>query len=139
MNHSFIRFIMVGIINTCVGLGMMYLLLDGFHLNYWAASFTGNSIGAVVSYFLNRKFTFKSNASVLSSGFRFIVAILCCYYISFKLSRILAHYLLAQLGGLTGHWTDNAALLIGSGLYTISNYIAQKRFVFPHQTAKGET
>jgi putative flippase GtrA len=137
MKHSFIRFILVGLINTCVGLGMMYLLLDGAHLGYWISSFIGNSIGAVVSYFLNRRFTFRSHSSILKSGFRFVLAILGCYFISYKVSRALSIFLLGQFA-ITGHWLDDVALLIGSGLYTISNYFAQKKFVFPQQSAESK-
>ena len=138
MNLSFVRFIMVGIVNTCVGLGIMYFLLDGIHLGYWVSSFIGNSIGAVVSYFLNRRFTFQSHAAILKSGFRFTLAILLCYFVSYKLSRAFSYYIMLHWIGLTGHWIDDAALLFGSGLYTISNYFAQKIFVFPHQSAKSE-
>src|SRR5947209_2726841 len=83
--HSFIRFLLVGVINTVVGLSAMYLFLHGFSLSYWASTFIGNIIGACVSYFLNRTFTFKSSTAVGKSMVRFTLVILACYVISYYL------------------------------------------------------
>ena len=60
MNFQFVRFLMVGVANTIVGLSVMYLLLHLAGLSYWTSTFLGNSVGAVVSFFLNRSFTFRS-------------------------------------------------------------------------------
>src|SRR5213080_3970448 len=100
MNHSFIRFLLVGVINTVVGLSAMYLFLHGFSWSYWASTFIGNIIGACVSYFLNRTFTFKSSAAVGKSMFRFTIVILVCYFISYYLGEKIALYLFSQLSFL---------------------------------------
>src|SRR6478752_1743962 len=63
MKGSFVRFLVVGLVNTGVGLSIMYVLLHIFH-HYWAATFVGNAAGAVVSYVLNRIFTLLAFATV---------------------------------------------------------------------------
>ncbi|MCQ6279879.1 GtrA family protein [Bacillus sp. EB600] len=130
MNHSFIRFLLVGVINTIVGLSAMYLFLHGFSLSYWASTFIGNIIGACVSYFLNRTFTFKSSAAVGKSMLRFSIVILACYFISYYLGEKIALYLFSQLSFLREKYAQDAAVLFGTGIYTISNYLGQRLFVF---------
>lgn len=130
MNHSFVRFLLVGVMNTIVGLSSMYLFLHGFSFSYWASTFLGNIIGACVSYVLNRIFTFKSNADVGKSMLRFTIVILVCYFISYYLGEKLALYLFSQFTFLGTKYAQDAAVLFGTGIYTITNYLGQRLFVF---------
>lgn len=130
MNHSFVRFLLVGVVNTIVGLSSMYLFLHGFSFSYWVSTFLGNVIGACVSYVLNRSFTFKSNAAVGTSMLRFAIVILICYFISYYLGEKIALYLFSQLSFLGTKYAQDAAVLFGTGIYTITNYIGQRLFVF---------
>lgn len=59
--NSFIRFLLVGIVNTAVGLSIMLFLMNALELSYWISTFIGNGTGAVTSFLLNRTFTFKSD------------------------------------------------------------------------------
>ncbi len=130
LQHSFVRFLLVGIVNTIVGLSAMYFFLNGLGFSYWTATFFGNIIGAVVSYFLNRTFTFKSSTAVGKSMFRFAAVILACYFLSYYLGEKLALIVLQQLPFLSEKYTADAAVLIGTGIYTVSNYLGQRIFVF---------
>lgn len=127
--NSFIRFLMVGLVNTAAGLSIMLLLMNTAGLSYRISTFFGNSAGAFLSFYLNRSFTFQSNASPKKSGIRFIAAILICYSFSFSVSHLLTtHYnhffSILPING------KNAAILIGTGIYSISNYFVQKLYVF---------
>lgn len=130
MKNSFVRFILVGIINTIIGLSAMYILLHAFGLSYWVSTFLGNSIGAVVSFFLNRNFTFKSKTSVSGSSFRFILVILCCYLISYDLAKNAVMIVLKDNSFFQPGMKTDLSVLVGTGLYTILNYLGQKWFVF---------
>ena len=63
---TFVRFLMVGVLNTAVGFGVMFALynLAGLHtwgdLGYWLSSAANYIVGSVVSYFLNKHFTFRN-------------------------------------------------------------------------------
>lgn len=127
MMATFFRFLLVGVINTIIGLSAIFIFLNVLSVSYWFATFLGNGIGAVVSYFLNRTFTFKSDVKLAKSWYRFFLVILICYLFSYQLGLIFAQ----KLG-----FKEEVAVLIGSGLYTITNYIGQKRFVF--SAKKGE-
>jgi putative flippase GtrA len=130
MKHPFIRFLLVGVVNTIVGLSAMYLFLHGFSFSYWVSTFLGNIIGACVSYILNRSFTFKSNAAIGTSMVRFAIVILVCYFISYFLGQKIALYLFSQLSFLGTKYAQDAAVLFGTGIYTIMNYLGQRIFVF---------
>ncbi|MDR7001863.1 GtrA family protein [Neobacillus niacini] len=139
MKYSFIRFIIVGILNTIVGLSVMYLLLHAFHLSYWISTFIGNSIGAIVSFFLNRSFTFKSHHAVSKSAIRFIIVILCCYFISYDLATKLVSTVLISNHFFSEKIRTDLAVLVGTGLYTVLNYFGQKLFVFSKKDVAVET
>lgn len=139
MKYSFIRFILVGIVNTIVGLSFMYLFLHVAGFSYWLSTFLGNSIGACVSFLLNRNFTFKSQNSVVGSAFRFVIVILCCYFISYDIGKKFTEWALNMLPFSFGNLTTDLAVLVGTGLYTVLNYFGQKLFVFPKKNSKLHT
>ncbi len=136
--YTFIRFLMVGCINTIIGLSAIYMFLHVFHFEYWVSTFIGNSIGATVSYFLNRHFTFQSEVSMLSSIPRFIIVILFCYGFSYKIGLTFAETVLSEIELFNGYEED-FAVLIGAAFYTVTNYFGQRIFVFrPVQFRQGE-
>lgn len=124
------RFLLVGVFNTLVGLSASFAFFNLLHLNYWISTFTGNTIGAIVSYTLNRTFTFRSSASVGSSWWKFAIVILSCYGLSYGISLQLAETAASLWPGMRADWLHNAAILIGNGLYTIGNYLGHKYFTF---------
>jgi len=126
---TFIKFLLVGCINTVIGLSSIFIFLHVFHFRYWLSTFLGNSIGAICSYLLNRHFTFRSEAPVMSSLFRFVIVILSCYFLSYKIGLMVGEKVFANFDFLRKYDQD-IAVLIGAGLYTITNYFGQKLFVF---------
>ena len=46
-----IKFILVGIVNTIVGTGVMFFLYNFCSVNYWIASASNYIVGSIVSYF----------------------------------------------------------------------------------------
>jgi putative flippase GtrA len=127
--NTLFRFLMVGIINTCVGLFITFLLLNIVNLSYWSSTFAGNTAGAFTSYWLNRSYTFNSRVSVQRGMPRFFTIIFVCYFGSYFFSEKLLVWV-NQFHLLNTTVEQNVAVLVGSVLYTISNYIGQKYFVF---------
>ncbi|MFB7142404.1 GtrA family protein [Gottfriedia sp. NPDC056225] len=137
MNRTFFRFIAVGVLNTIVGLSAIYLLLHLLGLSYWWSTFLGNTIGACVSYLLNRKFTFKSQSSVSKSVPLFIIVILASYFIAYNLGAKIIDFSLSNTDFISDKMKTDLAVLISTGLYTIVNYFGQKLFVF-HNKRENE-
>lgn len=65
---SMLRFLLVGVVNTLVGAGIMFLLYNLAGCSYWLSSAANYIVGGVVSYFLNKYYTFK-NPSARGSRF----------------------------------------------------------------------
>jgi len=66
LDPTLFRFLLVGVVNTAVGYGIMFGLynLAGLHtwgdLGYWISSAANYLVGSVVSFFLNKRFTFRN-------------------------------------------------------------------------------
>ena len=127
--NSFIRFLLVGIVNTCMGLSIIFIMMKGFGMSYWLSTFIGNACGAVTSFILNRNFTFKSKASLGGSGLRFIAVIMLSYFASYGMSDLIWRGLLKPVN-LMVITHQEASVLFGAGLYTITNFFGQKHLVF---------
>lgn len=54
------KFILVGIVNTIVGAGTMFLLYNIADCSYWIASVANYLVGGFVSFLLNKYLTFKN-------------------------------------------------------------------------------
>ncbi|MDF2606931.1 MAG: putative rane protein [Bacillales bacterium] len=136
MNNSFIRFIFVGFINTIVGLSTIYFLFHSVGFSYWVSTFLGNSVGACVSFVLNRSFTFRSKSNLTSSIAKFIIVILLCYFVSYNFGRNFVEWALRNNLHISSDFKTNLAILLSTGLYTLLNYLCQRIFVFPQRVAE---
>lgn len=130
MSFTFFRFLLVGVANTILGLSVIYLLLHLVGLSYWMSTFLGNSVGAMMSYYLNRRFTFRSKNAVSKSFILFVVVTLLCYVVSYSIGMNLVEWLLGNSNSLKSGIKTDLAVLISTGLYTILNYLGQKWLVF---------
>ncbi|WP_442598869.1 GtrA family protein [Neobacillus sp. D3-1R] len=128
-SHPFTRFLLVGVINTLMGLSIMFTCFHIFGWTYWISTFIGNSMGAVVSYLLNRKFTFSSNVTLKKGLPKFIFVILFCYFLAFSTSEWFCNWM-TFLNWQTFMSQEEQSILVGSFLYTLLNYGGQKYFVF---------
>jgi len=130
--NSFFRFLLVGVFNTIIGLSIMLILLNLFGWSYWLATFVGNCMGAGVSYILNRSFTFSSNINGSRGIPRFFFVILSCYIVSYSFGEIVAAVATIHLSSQTLKFIsqDELAVLVGTVVYTLTNYLGQKTIVF---------
>ena len=124
---TFLRFILVGVVNTLVGTGVMFALYNLAHCSYWFSSAMNYVAGSVVSYFLNKYFTFKRSERDPKMVLRFIVNISVCYAIAYGAARPLARWMLS---GALEVIRDNVAMLFGMCLFVALNYLGQRLLVF---------
>lgn len=125
-SNTFIRFIFIGVLNTIIGISLILLLLEVFQLSYWASTFIGNSVGAAVSYYLNRNFTFKSSIENRKGILLFIIVILGSYLIAYPI----AYQLLFMPIFESNLFGEELSILLSALLYTILNYLGQRYFAF---------
>ena len=134
-NNSLVRFILVGAVNTLVGTGTMFLLYNcipwsvpgGSNLPYWVSTAANYVVGSIVSFFLNKYFTFRTKAWSWGEVWRFTVNILLCYGIAYGVARPLVRW---ALTGAAQTVQDNVAMLAGMVLFVFLNYFGQRFFAF---------
>jgi putative flippase GtrA len=128
--NSFFRFLLVGVVNTFIGLTVIFLLLNVAGSGYWLSTFVGHSMGAVSSFLLNRAVTFNSTVSIKKGTPRFLIVVLSCYVLAFQASDLLSGWTFAAVGDMDMLTRHEMAVLVGTVFYTIMNYLGQKIFVF---------
>ena len=126
-DKTMVKFLLVGVVNTLVGAGTMFLLYNLAHCSYWISSAANYVVGGVVSFFLNKYFTFQNKGWSWGQVGKFIVSVSVCYLLAYGLAKPLALHLLA---GQTQSIQENAAMLVGMCLYTALNYLGQRFFAF---------
>ena len=131
MDKSFLRFVLVGIINTIVGTTIMLVFYNVFHFGYWFSSASDYVLASILSYFLNKYYTFEYKEKDLSSAIRFVITIVVCYLLAFSIARPLVRLLLENFGFmLSNSWIENIAMLAGSCIFVVINYLGQRFFAF---------
>ena len=118
---------MVGIINTMVGAGIMFLLYNVFNVSYWISSAANYIIGGIVSFVLNKFFTFNNHSKSVKQIIHFIVTVGICYIIAYIIAK---EFVLFIFSSYSDKIKDNIAMLFGMCIYTGLNYIIQRFFIF---------
>ncbi len=126
-NKTFWKFILVGIANSLFGTGVMFLFYNVFHLSYWVSSASNYILGSILSYFLNKHFTFQNKERSVKSILKFAVNITVCYLVAYGVAKPLVQYMFSGLGTTL---QDNLAMLAGMCIFVVLNYCGQRFFVF---------
>lgn len=135
------KFLLVGILNTVLGEGLKALLLAFTALGPLPASAISTALASVLSYFLNRYFTFKYQGDNAKAVLRFTLNIVVCYVLSHAIALLLIYPLLtgAENGWFAGlsliaaekkTVADYIATYSGSCLFVGFNYLGQRFFAF---------
>ena len=122
-----VKFLLVGVINTIVGYGVMFGAYNLLHWDYWISSAANYVIGSICSFLLNKYFTFQARKFSGAELVRFIVCILICYLIGYGIARPVVRFIFQAASPRV---QDNLAMLGGSGVFTVLNFLGQKFFVF---------
>lgn len=127
IDKTFLRFILVGMINTLVGTFVMFSFYNLLHFNYWFSSAANYIVGSIVSYFLNKNFTFQIKEHNNKFILKFIVNITVCYLLAYGIAKPLVA---AMLQTAPTTIQENGAMLVGMGLFVCLNYLGQRFFAF---------
>ena len=126
-DKTFMKFVIVGVINTIVGTAIMFVFYNVFHLSYWISSASNYFFGSICSYILNKHFTFQYHEQGWASLFRFTINIIICYLLAYGLAKPLMHWILS---GSTKSIQENVSMLLGMCLFIVFNYLGQRFFAF---------
>ncbi|WP_258198212.1 GtrA family protein [Priestia megaterium] len=125
---SFIKFALVGVVNTLIDF-VVYALLTTIGVNYILAQWISYSVGILNSYVMNRKWTFERKEK---SSKREVISFVILNLITLSLTSFLLTVLYNKWG---------IPLLISKLLITIAsvgiNFIGTKLFVFTTKKKEG--
>lgn len=127
LDKTFLRFIIVGVINTLFGTAIMFVFYNVFGLSYWLSSASNYFFGSILSYFLNKYFTFRYKKRDWKVVWRFVLNISACYLIAYGAAKPLVR---ALLSGASATIQENVAMLCGMCLFVALNYLGQRFFAF---------
>lgn len=133
LDFTTIKFIIVGIINTVVGTSVMFILYNVFSVGYWISSAANYIIGSIVSYFLNKYFTFQNREKSFKQIILFVINISLCYLIAYGVAKPMVAFILNQYNEKI---QGNISMLVGMGLFVILNYFGQRLVVFRQSEKK---
>ena len=124
---SVFRFAIVGVVNTLVGSAIMFGLYNLAHCSYWLSSAANYVLTSILSFFLNKYFTFQNKTNTPRQILVFAVNIALCYLIAYGAAKPLALWLLS---GASVSLRENVAMLVGMVFFSVLNYIGQRLLVF---------
>lgn len=127
IDKTTVKFLLVGIINTIVGTGTMFLAYNLLGFSYWISSAANYIAGSVVSYILNKNFTFQNKERSMKIVIKFVVNIAICYFIAYGVAKPLVK---AILSSQSVKMQDNGAMWVGMCLFVGLNYLGQRYFTF---------
>ena len=118
---------LVGVMNTLVGTAVMFFCFNILTWSYWVSSALNYIIGSIVSYLLNKRFTFQQKGHNWYTVWKFIVNVSVCYVLAYGLAKPFVTWILS---GVTTNIQGNVALLVGMVLFVGLNYIGQRFWAF---------
>jgi putative flippase GtrA len=118
---KFLRFLLVGIVNTLVGLSIIYMNKWLIGLGDIISNIIGYSVGLTISFNLNSRWTFKYNGNYITAIAKFLFVFLIAYSVNlitvmFCIKILFMNSYLSQA--------------IGVPPYTIIFYLGSKLFAF---------
>lgn len=127
VDRKLAKFLLVGVINTLVGTAIMFGLYNLAHCSYWVSSAANYILTSILSFFLNKYFTFGSREKSVREVVRFAVNIAACYLLAYGVAKPLC---IAVLAGVSPVVRDNISMFVGMFLFTGFNYLGQRFFAF---------
>lgn len=124
---SLFRFAMVGALNTLLGMAIMFGLYNLAHCSYWFSSAANYVLTSILSFFLNKHFTFKNRADTPRQALLFAMNIAACYLVAYGGAKPVMRLLLVDA---SVSLRENVTMLTGMVIFTALNYIGQRLLVF---------
>lgn len=119
---SIFRFLVVGIGNTLIGLGLIYACLRLGAGDFGANAF-GYGVGLIFSFFFNRAWTFSHSGPIWQSAWRFALV----FAFAYAANLITTFTLLATMGK-----EAFVAHVAGMVPYSTISFLGSRFFVFDH-------
>ena len=122
-----VRFSVVGVLNTAVGLATIFVAKAALGLGDVVANLLGYGVGLAMSFVLNKRWTFGDAGGAVPAAVRFVLAFVAAYLLN-----------LLTVLSLRDHFLVDAyvAQALGVVPYTIVFFLLSRSFVFQSQGLK---
>lgn len=118
---QFFRFVLVGIANTVLGYAIIFGLMYLAEFSPEISNLSGYFFGLLISYVLNRNFTFESIQRRDVEFLRFIIVFAVAY-----LANLMVLIFLVRVVFFSPGW----AQVVSGGVYIVISYFLNKYYVF---------
>lgn len=118
---QFFRYLVVGVINTLLGYCIIFACMYLAGMTPEASNVAGYAVGLVVSYVLNRYYTFNNKQSRRGEILRFLAVFFVAYVSNFAVLLILIHRIGMHEGG---------SQIIAGLVYVVASFLMNKYYVF---------
>ena len=130
------KFLLVGVLNTLVGNGLSFLLL---RIVPWECFGCGSAaavnisagistvLASIMSYYLNKHFTFRYQGKDRAVALRFALNIVVCYVIAYNIIASLTVFILS---GQSKWIVEYGSMIVGMCSFVACNYFGQRFFAF---------
>ena len=122
LHLSSVRYLIVGVLNTSFGLLIIFVMKCFFRMDDVAANVFGYSCGLVLSFVLNRRWSFRYKGAFVYALFRFLLLILVAYSFNLGLTLVAIKNFAVN---------SYLAQALGVAPYTVITYLGSRYFVFP--------
>lgn len=123
-----IRYLLVGVVNTLVGLGIIYFCMWALGLGNVVSNAIGYSVGVLVSFTLNRRWTFRHEGPRASAFVRFVTVLGVAYGVNLATVLFAIEVL---------HIDRYLAQAIGVVPYTITGFLGSRLYAFASAPKAG--
>lgn len=129
---QFIKYCLVGVLNTLVCIGVIYLCKSLLGINPYVSNALGYICGVINSFLCNKQWVFHSKGSYRREALRFVLGFFLCYALQFlvvwMLTSRFGDYDFLILGiVLSGY---GIATLLGNIVYTLANFVYNRTVTF---------
>ncbi len=129
------KFMLTGVLNTLVGNAVMFLAYNLLELGYWTSSCANYLTGGVISFLLNKHYTFGSKGKSHQELLKFVINVGVCWLVAYGIAR---PAVIRTLRVYPSDIQDNISMAVGAVIYFILNYFGQRYIVFREKGGETE-
>ena len=130
---QFVRYCLVGVLNTLVTLGVIYLCKSFLGWNLYVSNALGYICGVINSFLCNKSWVFKSKGGYRKEAIRFFIGCGLCYALQFFVVWMLTNSWIGSLDFMVYGVVISGygiATLLGNVMYTLANFVYNRTVTF---------
>lgn len=131
--RQFVKYCIVGAMNTCVTLAMIFVCKSWLCINPYISNAIGYLCGLINSFLWNKQWVFRSDKGYCREAARFAAGFGICYCVQFAVVWAISHGAFGTREFHLGFFVISGygiATLVGSVAYTLCNFAYNRLVTF---------